>query len=96
MVLCKHRMYCQDRKAIRKLDILFSCEGQDGVGTPKEPGHCIFVHYMHDCGARTGTRYPEYLQGAVTGNTKEASGQRTTALLQGGLAISAAGGQIPP
>ena len=54
------------------------------------------VHYMHDGGARTGTRYPEYLQGAVTGNTKEASGQRTTAFVHGGLAIAARWGQIPP
>ena len=59
-------------------------------------GSLHLVHYMHDGGARTGTRYPKYLQGAVTGNTKEASGQRTTAFVQGRLAISATGGQVPP
>lgn len=63
---------------------------------PKGAGSLHLVHYMHDGGARTGTRYPEYLQGAVTGNTKEASGRRTTGFLQGGLAIAVRWGQVPP
>lgn len=59
---------------------------------PRRAGFLHLLHYVHHGGARTGTRD---LQGAVTGNnTKEARGrQRTTAFLQGELAIAAAWGQ---
>ena len=85
------------REGHSKVDILFACWGQNGVGTPKEPGHCILCTTC-----TTAERAPaqdtqsDYVQGAVTGNTKEASGQRTTAFLQGGLAIAARWGQVPP